>query len=331
MLEDRVDFKLGTVVKHKKYNFRGIIAGWDAYPRTNVSNWDGLQDVKGEVNNMPFFHVVADTNDTLQAFGQERKYRYVCQENLELCLDDGERRDIDIDLDEGWTVETIDGVLNYVAPNELKYQHAEMVDTNTDDIISECMDLLLFNLSEALQMMKCQINESSMDTKLTLDSLFKLLANTESLEDAYIVEEFIKEIWKVHVNSDIRWTLEDGTEALLRGDKVKAMNIFDDIIERKDPNYVEAFNKKATCHYMIGEMRKSIEAAEKTCEMEPRHFQAYAGLGLVYNDITQYDKAVKSFRRSLRLQPWSPVSSRLSLCLDLMKRLELQEIDTNEK
>ena len=76
---------------------------------------------------------------------------------------------------------------------------------------------------------------------------------------------------------------------------------------------------------MLGDMKKSIEAAELACEMEPRHFQAFAGLGLAYNDITQYTKATKYFRTSLRLQPWSPVSSRLSVCLDLLNRLELQE------
>ena len=34
---------------------------------------------------MPFYHVIADMNDTEEAFGYERRFRYVCQENLELC------------------------------------------------------------------------------------------------------------------------------------------------------------------------------------------------------------------------------------------------------
>jgi len=76
---------------------------------------------------------------------------------------------------------------------------------------------------------------------------------------------------------------------------------------------------------MLGEMPSSIEAARRAIEINGQLSQAYAGLGLVYNDTNQYKKAVESFRKCLALNPWSPVSSRLTTCLDTMKRLELEE------
>ena len=340
---ERTQFSLGDVVRHKKYNFRGVIAGWDAYPRTDVSRWDGLQDIKGEVNDMPFYHVIADMNDTEEAFGHERPFRYVCQENLELCDVENSataavvpsslssKRNLELDLDDGWTI-TNHGTedVKYLPSGELKFQHGEQLeDKDEEEMVEKCMNNILSKMNDLLGQMRVDKKDKGeqlqQQHQLNLDDIFKLLENADSLEDAYVVEEFIKEIWKVHEVNEVRWALEDGTEALLRGDRSKASHIFEDIITNQDPNYLEAYNKKATCHYMLGEMKKSIEAAERACEMEPRHFQAYAGLGLVYNDLTQYKEATKYFRRSLRLQPWSPVSSRLSVCLDLMKRLELQE------
>ena len=76
---------------------------------------------------------------------------------------------------------------------------------------------------------------------------------------------------------------------------------------------------------MLGEMPSSIEAARRAIEINAQHSQAYAGLGLVYNDTNQHKKAVESFRKCLSLNPWSPVSSRLTICLDTMKKLELEE------
>jgi len=76
---------------------------------------------------------------------------------------------------------------------------------------------------------------------------------------------------------------------------------------------------------MLGEMPNSIEAANAASKINPMHFQAHAGLGLVYSDTNQYKKAALAFRKTLSLNPWSPVSSRLTKCLDTMKKLELAE------
>ncbi len=161
--------------------------------------------------------------------------------------------------------------------------------------------------------------------ELCLQDLFELLNNTECVEDAFVAEEGIKELWKAHSNPDTRWTLDEGTAHLLRGDKVRAMEIYNKIVEESDPTYVEAWNKKATCHYMLGEMPLSVDAALKACTINENHFQSHAGLGLVYNDTNQYAKAVGSFRKCLSLNPWSPVASRLNTCLDTLRRLELEE------
>jgi Tfp pilus assembly protein PilF len=184
----------------------------------------------------------------------------------------------------------------------------------------------------------------SPNTSLCVESLFNLLRHSECFEDALSVEEAIKEVWKAHSEVNIRWDLYDGLSHLLRGDRRTALNIYDKIIEL-DPGCTEAWNKKATCHYvsicflinvfvkyfvwsllksnhqMLGDMANSEEAAKSALKADDRNFQALAGLGLVYNETKEYEKATHCFRKCLKTNPWSSVSSRLVSCLDTLKRL----------
>ena len=61
----------------------------------------------------------------------------------------------------------------------------------------------------------------------------------------------------------------------------EAMLIFNQVITSY-PDYAEAWNKRATLQYLIGNLDNSITDIEKTLELEPRHFGALSGLGLVY-------------------------------------------------
>lgn len=115
---------------------------WDPYPKADVSNWDGLQDIEGDVNSMPFYHVIPDLNDTVKAFGQERPFRYVCQENLELCPEN--EQDIEVSLDDGWSAS--EGEYEFKAPDDLKFKHAEKV-SDDDDVVISCLNELQVRIS----------------------------------------------------------------------------------------------------------------------------------------------------------------------------------------
>ncbi len=113
-----------------------MVVAWDPYPKTDVSRWDGLQHIEGDVNNMPFYHVLADIDDTVRAFGQERPFRYVCQDNLEHCPEN--QNEINVTLDEGWELKNGS---DYKAPDDLLFSHAE----NTGDdvgIILKCLQTI---------------------------------------------------------------------------------------------------------------------------------------------------------------------------------------------
>lgn len=92
---------------------------------------------------------------------------------------------------------------------------------------------------------------------INVHDLFDLLKYTECLEDAFVAEEIIKETWKAHKDKNVRLRLDDGIADLLRGDKASALSIYEKIIE-EDPEYLEAHNKKATCHYVSSLHAKNL-------------------------------------------------------------------------
>lgn len=115
--KEKIRFGLGTIVRHKKYGFRGVVVAWDPKPTVDVSRWDGLQDIINP-QEQPFYHVIPDANDCVRAFGAERPFRYVVDENLELCPKNQSVIDVPHLDTEEWVLDTKEW--RYEAPDILK-------------------------------------------------------------------------------------------------------------------------------------------------------------------------------------------------------------------
>ncbi len=85
------------MVRHKIFDYRAVVVGWDPKPRMDVTGWDGLVHIENP-SELPFYQVVVDRDG---AFGKFIPTRYVCQENLELCSDPWQSMSVDLPND--WT------------------------------------------------------------------------------------------------------------------------------------------------------------------------------------------------------------------------------------
>ena len=112
-----VKFSLGDIVQHKKYGFRGVVLAWDPKPAVDVSQWDGLVEIE-DASELPFYHIIPDQNDCIEAFGAERPFRYVCEANLEPCAREKSFIDVDMSMDPGWQRKTTEA--GYSPPEDLK-------------------------------------------------------------------------------------------------------------------------------------------------------------------------------------------------------------------
>ena len=96
--------------------------------------------------------------------------------------------------------------------------------------------------------------------------------------------------------------MAEGSNLVNKQKLEEAIIIFSDVINL-DPNWAEAWNKRATVLYMIGEFEKSQEDINKVLKLEKRHFGALAGQGLVNIKLKNYEKAIKSYEEAQIIYP----------------------------
>ena len=140
------------------------------------------------------------------------------------------------------------------------------------------------------------------DRTKTLDRLFNdLKINNTNLSSQ--TERKIWRIWSTHP-SDNKLTslLSIGSDLVNNNELSKAIEIFTKVIEM-DPNWAEAWNKRATVFYMIGEFEKSQKDIDQVLKLEKRHFGALAGQGLVNIELQNYEKAIKSYQEAMKIYP----------------------------
>jgi tetratricopeptide (TPR) repeat protein len=134
-----------------------------------------------------------------------------------------------------------------------------------------------------------------------LDKLFnELKRNTSS--SSSIVQK-IWTLWSTHPTDEKLTSILDEGSRLVQDQKLaKAIEIFTDAI-KIDPSWAEAWNKRATVYYMIGEFQKSQDDIDKVLELEKRHFGALAGQGLVNIQLKNYEKAILSYKKAQEIYP----------------------------
>jgi len=134
-----------------------------------------------------------------------------------------------------------------------------------------------------------------------LDKLFnELKRNTSS--SSSIVQK-IWTLWSTHPTDEKLTSILDEGSRLVQDQKLaKAIEIFTDAI-KIDPSWAEAWNKRATVYYMIGEFQKSQDDIDKVLKLEKRHFGALAGQGLVNIQLKNYEKAILSYKKAQEIYP----------------------------
>ncbi len=95
---------------------------------------------------------------------------------------------------------------------------------------------------------------------------------------------------------------QEGIERMQRGDLEQAVARFSQVIARA-PGFAEGYNKRATAYYLMGRHRESLEDCERTLALNPWHFGALAGMGLIYAALDQPRRALEAFERALAVHP----------------------------
>ena len=155
------------------------------------------------------------------------------------------------------------------------------------------------------------------DHTQNLDFLFGALKIAPDETSAKAIEQRIWALWVVS-HSDTTNLLMMRVKTAIEAKEIDlAIKLLDGIVKIK-PDYIEAWNRRATLFYMKKEYGRSLADIREVLKREPRHFGALSGFGLILQDIGDDKQALEVYRRALAVYP------RLQRIPDLVKKLQEQ-------
>ncbi|WIM13203.1 tetratricopeptide repeat protein [Enhydrobacter sp.] len=147
-----------------------------------------------------------------------------------------------------------------------------------------------------------QISNSDSGRAAMLDTLFAKLQTTADPLAAQALEQAIWEQWTMVPDPDQRRLMLRGMAEMQRQDLQAAVATFTKLIEIA-PDLSEAWNKRATVYWLLGNFDASIADICETVKREPRHFGAYSGLGMIRAQMGEPARAAAAFELARKYNP----------------------------
>lgn len=143
------------------------------------------------------------------------------------------------------------------------------------------------------------------------------IANRGTMADAPLLHERLRDesalvrnfaeqglwlLWTRSGDAAIDALMAKATEAMQAGNYPSAITVLSDVIQRK-PDFAEGWNRRATVYYLAGDLKKSIADCDQVLKRNPGHFGALSGLGQIYLQLEDEERALRWFRRALEVNP----------------------------
>lgn len=131
--------------------------------------------------------------------------------------------------------------------------------------------------------------------------LFSALQDPEN-KDWKTSEQKIWREWEKSGSAAMDHLLQRGIRAMEMGDLRTAVEHFTATIDHA-PDFAEAWNRRATAFYHMDEYGLSMSDIRQTLSLNPRHFGAMAGLGMILEEIDRPKDALAVYRHALAVHP----------------------------
>lgn len=117
-----------------------------------------------------------------------------------------------------------------------------------------------------------------------------------------LAEQTLWAIWTRSGSDEVNRLMEHGIALMNERAYDQAITVFDDIV-RRQPDFAEGYNKRATTYYVMGEYLRSLADVEATLQRNPEHFGALSGGGLCLLKLQRPAEALSYFERALAVNP----------------------------
>jgi len=116
------------------------------------------------------------------------------------------------------------------------------------------------------------------------------------------VERQIARLWSRSGSASADLLLARGQDSLRRGDSGAAIDHFSALIDHA-PDFAEGYHARATAWFMAGDLGLALDDLVETLARNPQHFSALAGLGRIFEDLSQLEYAREAYRASAAIHP----------------------------
>lgn len=135
-----------------------------------------------------------------------------------------------------------------------------------------------------------------------LDTLFAKLQTATDPLAIQSLESAIWEQWTMVPDPVQRQLMLRGITEMQQQELNGALTTFTKLIEVA-PELSEAWNKRATVHWLMGNFTASLTDICETVKREPRHFGAYSGLGMIRAEMGENGRAIAAFELAKKYNP----------------------------
>ncbi|MDO6462027.1 tetratricopeptide repeat protein [Granulosicoccaceae sp. 1_MG-2023] len=136
-----------------------------------------------------------------------------------------------------------------------------------------------------------------------LDGLFAALQTSTDTAQAAQLTGQILQLWQANPDPRVNALMDQGISALAQNRLAVALDRFSRVTGLA-PGFAEGWNKLATVNFRLGNLPASARQVEKTLALEPRHFGAIGGRGMIRLALGQPFDAAADWRRALQLNPF---------------------------
>ena len=151
------------------------------------------------------------------------------------------------------------------------------------------------------------------DAPQGLDALLGELAEPEA--DHERVARRVTGLWSRSGSEAMDYLLRRGRDAMEDGDWEAAIDHLTALTDHA-PAFAEGYNARAQAYFRSGRTGPALADLERTLALEPRHFEALAGLGFVMIELGELGSALTVLRAAAAIHPAIPEVN------DAIERLE---------
>ncbi|MBO3761869.1 hypothetical protein J5J09_19100 [Ciceribacter sp. L1K22] len=143
------------------------------------------------------------------------------------------------------------------------------------------------------------------DEMTTADSVERLLVDLKrqrNPDSAQSIAARLSTLWSRSDSATVNLLMQWADDAIKKEKKAAALDFLDQAITLK-PDFVGAWNKRATLHFSMGAFSKSMSDINHVLTLEPRHFGALAGMGAILAESGREEMALRAWERYLEIYP----------------------------